>query len=167
MWRAALNIFIYSQFFEARMHALRWTCIAGVEGGSGEFNIFPGNMTLTMLLSWGAAVSRSFPSLMMQQVNFETSMKNIPLRGNLGATGCITQWNKNQNLFYTSGKVCEKIFYLKWTWQQWTLGVQGTRFDPWGPTASNSASNVLMASSQSGRRVFSTHISWSERILRP
>ena len=71
------------------------------------------------------------------------------------------------NQVYFNWKGCEIIFYLKWTWQQWTLGVQGTRFDPCGPTVWNSASNVLMASSQSGRRVFSTHISWSERILRP
>ena len=38
--------------------------------------------TFSSVTSRGAAVSRSFSSLMMQQVNFETSMKNIPLGGN-------------------------------------------------------------------------------------
>ena len=56
---------------------------------------------------------------MMQQVNFETSMKNIPLGGNKeyvivsicslltsvaedpsGATDCTTQWNKSNLLYF-------------------------------------------------------------------
>ena len=48
----------------------------------------------------------------MQQLKFETSMKNIPLGGNKeylypsvaedpsGATVCTTQWNKKQKLLY-------------------------------------------------------------------
>merc|ERR1711994_299631 len=53
--------------------------------------------------SRGAALWRSFSSSKMKQVQYETSMKNIPLGGFFepsvaedpsGTTDCTTQWNK-------------------------------------------------------------------------
>ena len=50
--------------------------------------------------SRGAALWRSFSSLKMQQVQFETSMKNIPLGGNKEYV--IHNGINKQNLFYIS-----------------------------------------------------------------
>ena len=50
--------------------------------------------------SRGAALWRSLSSSKMKQVQYETSMKNIPLGGEdpSGATDCTTQWNKQPEL---------------------------------------------------------------------